>query len=181
MAKKTVSKRLVIDASIARAAGGRPHPTSQHCTDFLETVRDEGHQMVMTPAIYGEWSRHEARFAYRWRTSMVASKKIVFLRRDDVVNPALREQIDQLDVTDKARQEMLKDVHLIEAALITDQTITSLNEQDRRRFASVCDTVTAIRAIIWVNPDRPEERCVEWLKNGSPPEKHRQPGYTIPE
>jgi hypothetical protein len=178
MAKKIASKRLVIDASIARAAGGRENPTSQRCTSFLTIVRDEGHRMVMTPDIYKEWQKHEARFAYRWRTSMVAQKQMAHFRTEAVFDQYLRDRIDQTPTTDKDRREMLKDVHLLEAAIATDRIVTSLNERDRNRFASICDDVPQIRDVVWANPDKPEEQCIGWLKSGAPTEEFRQLGYT---
>ena len=46
-----VSKRLVIDASVARAAGGEDatYPISVSCRDFLKAVLDLSHRVVMTP------------------------------------------------------------------------------------------------------------------------------------
>jgi hypothetical protein len=47
------SKRLVIDASVARSAGGETavFPTSKHCRDFLRATLETGHCVVMTPVI----------------------------------------------------------------------------------------------------------------------------------
>ncbi len=46
--KKTQSWSLVVDASIARAAGPRTsqHPTSGHCREFLEALRSVCHRMA---------------------------------------------------------------------------------------------------------------------------------------
>lgn len=175
------SKRLVIDASVAQAAGGRENPTSKNCTDFLETVREAEHLLVMTPDIFVEWQNHASFFASTWRAAMVARKKAVLLRADQVINPTLREKIDRLEVTDKSRSEMLKDVHLLEAAIFTDKIVSSLNSVDKKRFALACDQIIEIADILWVNPNMPEEKCIEWLQSGASPDKHRQLGYREPE
>jgi hypothetical protein len=73
-----VSKRLVIDASVARAAGGEDatYPISVYCRDFLEAVLDLSHRVVMTPDIRDEWNKHQSRYACIWRRQMVAKKKL---------------------------------------------------------------------------------------------------------
>ena len=50
-------KRLVIDADIARSAGGKEatHPRTKNCHDFLlEMLTKTSHQLVMTPKIRDE-------------------------------------------------------------------------------------------------------------------------------
>ncbi len=74
---KARSRVLVIDASIARAAGDMSvDPKSRNCREFLLAVRDHGHRMATTEPIIAEWNRHQSNFARRWRTSMMARKKI---------------------------------------------------------------------------------------------------------
>ena len=60
-----VSKRLVIDASVARAAGGEDatFPISVYCRDFLQAVLDISHRVVMTPDIRDEWNKHQSKSA----------------------------------------------------------------------------------------------------------------------
>ncbi len=70
---------------------------------------------------------------------------------------------------------MLKDIHLLETALITDKTIISLDETVRKIFAKASDQVGEIRSIIWVNPEKTDtEDPIEWLKTGAPSETQRQ-------
>lgn len=54
-------KRLVVNASVARAAGGEGStaPISINCTEFLETFRDESsYHVVMTFELSEEWDEH---------------------------------------------------------------------------------------------------------------------------
>ena len=74
---KVRSRMLVIDASIAMAAGERSmHPTSRNCREFLQAVLAVCHRMVLTKPIQEEWNEHQSAFARRWRTAMMARKKI---------------------------------------------------------------------------------------------------------
>lgn len=168
-------KRLVIDASIARGAGETSHPTSVNCRQWLETIQELKQEAVITTEILEEWKKHESRFARTWRIGMTARKLVTYIR--DSQNTALRDEVDLHAPTDKARAEMLKDVHLLEAALRTDEIISSLNTVDRDRFKSIADKVSVIQLIVWVNPDDASENCQDWLKNGASPEPHRMLGY----
>lgn len=175
MAAKQVSRRLVIDASVARSAGGEEatYPTSVHCRDFLKAVLDICHKVVMTPDIREEWNKHESGFALTWRRRMVAKGKFVFLNIP--VNEELWNKIDEIAGTDKQRTEMFKDLRLIEAAIATDKTVISLDDKTARKFFSRAALhAEELKDIVWVNPANiEEEKPVEWLKNGANPESDR--------
>lgn len=171
-------KAIVVDASVARAAGGREHPTSKRCTDFLLAMRDDTeHTLVITRSIMVEWRKHASVFASTWQRNMIARKRHTPIRDDDIANKELHELIDTHAKTDKARAEMFKDVHLLEAALKADNIITSLNDKDRDRFIELCHVAVMIRAVMWVNPDTEGAACITWLVNGAEDEPARQLGY----
>ena len=175
MAAKVVSKRLVIDASVARSAGGEEatYPTSVHCREFLKAVLDICHKVVMTPDIREEWNKHQSEFARKWRSQMVARRKFEFL--DIPVNDDLWEKIDILAGSNKHRAEMFKDLRLIEAALATDKTVISLDDKTARKFfGKAAVQVDELKDIVWVNPDKiEEEKPIEWLENGAEAESDR--------
>jgi hypothetical protein len=175
MAAKVVSKRLVIDASVARSAGGEEatYPTSVHCRDFLIAVLDICHKVVMTPDIREEWNKHESEFARAWRRRMVAKRKFEFL--DIPVNEELWEKIDTSAGSDRQRAEMFKDLRLIEAAIATDRTVISLDDNTARKFfGKAAVQVDELKDIVWVNPDKiEEEKPIEWLREGAKPESDR--------
>jgi hypothetical protein len=68
---------------------------------------------------------------------------------------------------------MLKDVHLLEAALATDKRIISNDDRARNSFRPIPD----VRLVLWVNPSRPEEKAVEWLNSGAGIESYRRLGH----
>jgi hypothetical protein len=133
--RTTVSKRLVIDASVAASAGGETatHPTAKHCRDFLTSVLVISYHVVMTPDITVEWKTHESNFARRWRVAMDARRKIY--RVSDVANDALRSKIERTTTRESDREALRKDFHLIEAALVTDKTVISLDEIVKFHFS----------------------------------------------
>src|SRR6266568_2952163 len=105
-----VSRRLVIDASVARAAGGEgtTHPTSKHCRDLLQAVLTICHRVVLTPDITQEWNTHQSRFARLWRVSMVARKKIY--HANTAIDQELHHKIESSTVSARAQEAMRKDL-----------------------------------------------------------------------
>ena len=169
------SKRLIIDADVAGASGSKtpPGPTAKHCRDFLNTVLSLSHRVVMTAKIRDEWKRHASPFARRWRVSMDARRKV-----DRIIEPQENESLCTKIVntarSERQRENIEKDFHLLQAALATDQTVISLDGTIRRLFGRASLQVGEIRGIIWVNPDKAEEQPIAWLQNGAPPEAHRR-------
>ncbi|RKU09608.1 hypothetical protein C6503_20870 [Candidatus Poribacteria bacterium] len=169
------SKRLVIDADVARASGSETttHPRAEHCRDFLNAVLSLSHRIVMTEKINNEWKNHQSRFARRWRVSMDARKRIN--RIDPPEDEELQAKVTTTTNDADEIEALRKDFHLLQAALVTDQTIISLDETIRGLFKQASQQVGEIRNIIWVNPDRTtEEQPITWLQNGASPEPHRQ-------
>ena len=171
---KIVSRRLVIDASVARAAGGEDatYPTSKNCRDFLKAVLEICHRVVMTPDIKEEWDKHQSKLASTWRRTMVARKKLEYYP-DIAVSDRLWNKIERMAASDKEREAMLKDLRLIEAARTTDKTIISLDDTVRELFRKAAESVDELKDIVWVNPAVAEEHPLEWLENGANPERDR--------
>ena len=124
-----------------------------------------------------EWDRRQRAFARLWRRSMVARKRLQIVP----VGPdfALREKLDSVAPSDNARAAMYKDACLIEAALATDRTVASLDEQVRALFRQAADRVGELRAIVWVNPEREEDDPILWLERSAPVEPDRMLGYAL--
>ena len=169
-------KRFVVNASVARAAGGEEATASVsiNCTEFLETFRDEcSHRVVMTPELSEEWETNQSKFASGWLKSIIARKRFDY--EEPPVNQALRDEIEGTAIRETEIEVMRKDFHLLEAARETDYTIISLDETVRECFARAAQGVGEIRDIVWVNPEHTEEEePIEWLQNGAPPEDHRK-------
>ena len=169
------SKQLVIDTDVAQASGDEDatNPRAINCRDFLKEVMSQDHRVVMTREISDEWKRHQSRFAFEWRVSMDARRRID--RIDPPEDNELRDKVTDTTSNEDEIGAMEKDFHLLQAALTTDQTIISLDETVRGLFKQASQQVGEIRNIIWVNPDRTaEEHPIAWLQNGAPPEAYRR-------
>lgn len=170
------SKRLVIDASVARAAGGEEasYPVSKNCRNFLKAVLTICHRIVMTPEIGEEWKRHRSNFAQTWLASMQGRKKV--FRLDSATNYKLRDKIERAasQMKEHEREAMRKDFLLIESSVMTDCTVISLDDAVRRLFAEALQSVGELKNVVWVNPGRIEEELIRWLENGAKPEKGRR-------
>ena len=171
------SKRLVIDTDVAGAAGNKDcvYPTGQTCRDFLEAVRTNGLRVVLTPEIREEWSRHQSSFTRKWRVRMSARKQVFYIAPTS--DQALLNRLRSVDATKNQMAAMVKDWRLVEAAIETDRTVASRDGVVKELFTKACGQVDQLRAIVWVNPDRPEEEPVAWLEQGAPPDEHRKLGW----
>ena len=106
---------------------------------------------------------------------MVARKRVLRIEPEQLEE--LRQKLEEIAGSQKDLDAMLKDVHLIEAALVTDRTVIALDETVRRLFSTACQTIGQIKIVVWVNPDKSEEQAFVWLKEGAEPEPHRQLGF----
>lgn len=164
---KVSSRLLVVDASLAQAAGdASAHPTSKHCRDFLLAVERICHKAIFTPSIRKEWDAHASSFSRKWRVRMNGRKKIAV--EEASAMPALINTIDAHDCSAKQRASMTKDVHLIEASFAHAAPIVSLDDNARILFARLVGALPHLAKIEWVNPANPEEAGIAWLEAGAP-------------
>lgn len=138
-------------------------------------VRESPHRLVLTEAIRDEWNRHQSGFARDWRRSMFARRRVEAL--DVPADETFREQLDDAADSDRERAAMLKDAHLIEAAVATGRRVASLDDAIRGYYQQAAGKVPALRAVCWVNPEVEDEDAVGWLKKGAPLNKFRLLGY----
>ncbi len=171
-------RRLVVDASVAGAAGGKTAtaPASTRCRNFLLALQQEtGCSVVLSRQLRVEWERHRSLFARTWLTAMASHRRVVFA--DVKPSDKMRRKIVRAAATKPTEVQALeKDFHLIEAALENDKTVVSLDEAVRRLFRAAAQSVEAIRKVVWVNPTKPAEDAVGWLKGGAKPEAARMLG-----
>lgn len=181
------SRRLVIDASVAQAAGGETatFPASKMCRDFLTAVLTVCHQIVMTAEIRAEWDQHQSGFARRWRKSMVARKKLSYLKVDAGAHEAARQRlvgvVRHSSLTGNQQDSVEKDLHLVVAALATDHRLVANDEIVRDLLNSLSSQATELASILWANPTRESEHALEWLEQGVPDEPSRRLGGSVPQ
>ncbi|MCY4106180.1 MAG: hypothetical protein OXG02_05690 [Chloroflexi bacterium] len=178
--------RFVIDTDITSAASEKSCKLPTNCRIFLQTMMRCGHCIVFTPDLQAEWRRRRSGWSRRWRSYMHGMGLVHDIRKD-CRDKKLREKIKRFASEDESQrdnliEDMLKDVHLLEAALITDKRIASRNDTQREDFARASRSamrIGMIKKIMWVNPAVENEYCLNWLKKGAPVEPERQLGYLV--
>ncbi len=178
MGKKRVAKCLVIDTDIARAAGGgnvQVEP-SKSCRVFLDTMLETTkHKVVLTKAIQAEWNKHQSLATLTWRSTMIAQKRVCLINAP--ADEKLRQEVEQYASSDNKRKVMLKDIHLVEAALQADRIIISMDETVRYCFHVITQRISLLKRIVWVNPCMEVETPIDWLKEGAELTKERLLGH----
>ena len=80
-------------------------------------------------------------------------------------------------LVEECSKAMLKDCLLIEAALATDKIVISLDEKVRRYFNQASVTVKNRKVILWINPDKSEDKAITWLQDDAKIEPARLLGH----
>jgi hypothetical protein len=117
----------------------------------------------MTAALAGEWDKHQSLFALRWRAEMRSQAKIVDIV--DVENADIRSQVAMSPA-------VMKDLHLVEAAIATDKVVVSLDVRARAELS-----VEATRDVVWVNAVADGGHAIYWLRAGANPVEHWKLGH----
>lgn len=160
-----MSRRIVVDASIAASAGMGSHPSSQRCRQFLLDMLFICHKVVTSKEISVEWKNHASKFSVGWLAAMRSRGKIVVVTPD---SGDLLEHIVLLNEwTAKDIAAIEKDMLLILAALEADQLIASGDSTARELFARAAKLTDGIASIVWVNPVKESDNCGDWLKSGA--------------
>ena len=167
---------MVIDASIARSAGDKNKaPLSTHCREFLETFMQTDKKIIMSKEIFREWKKHESGFSKKWRATMVAKKRM--LKIDDVKFEAIRSRVEVFTNDEHIKKAVIKDLHLVEAALNSDKMIASCDNKMRRYLVELSFNCEYVHEIIWVDPSNENEEVIEWLYSGCRKDNFRKIGY----
>ena len=178
MSKKKAPKCLVIDTDIARAAGGgnKQREPSKSCRLFMDIMLDHTeHKVVLTRAIQEEWNNHQSIATLTWRRTMIAQKRICLIHAP--ADARLRQKVEECASSENKRKAMLKDIHLIEAAVQADKIVISMDETVRQCFREIIHNIRPLAFVAWVNPCIIEETPLDWLQNGAELERERLLGY----
>jgi hypothetical protein len=186
---ESVRKWLVIDASIGGMTGGGGTVAADspqgRCRRCLRAVQDNRYGIYFHPQTWEEWGRHRSEYSRQWLQGMYSRKRLRVKNEEEISASVLSVRLQKLIgkkigyeiLSEAVYTIMLKDCHLVEAALDADRVVISLDDRVRFHFKAVSEIVTEIGPIVWVNPDNTEEESVAWLEAGAEPEKHRQLGF----
>ncbi len=177
-----VSLRLVIDANLARAAGGSSVDSTADgaggpgiaCREFLIEVREGGHVLARCEAIRKEWAEQMSKFSRTWLTAMEARGQILDVPVSMQYCDELAERIHASNPRDLAKSEIEKDLPYVAVALEADKILASNDRKLRRRLGRALDNVPQLAELQWVNPAEEPESGIEWLRRGAPMEAFRR-------
>ncbi len=105
---------------------------------------------------------------------MIGGKRVIFLT--ETVDEKLRESLAGNVEFISEKRAVLKDAHLLEAALQADRIVISRDEEVRVLFRQCCPAVKEIRNVLWANPEIEAEEVVPWLEGGARMEASRRLG-----
>jgi hypothetical protein len=155
---------IVVDADVARAAGHSPSDESLRCNRFLAAVIDSPHSVAFSIGLREEWTNHAGSVAIRWLAEMTSRRRV------RSVEPVQMEGADVCvrRVLCAAQAEAaLKDLHLLRLALAADKRIASKDAAARRLWSKLCNDLTIVKGVIWVNPVARPDGFSGWLADGA--------------
>jgi hypothetical protein len=119
----------------------------------------------MSNALEREWDVHQSKFARMWRVSMI-SKGLIY-RVADESHRRVTNAVIACGFSPSEMRAVQKDFHLVRAALATDRTVISRDDEAKRLFSVACSSVAELRRIIWMNPANEADECQCWLHKGA--------------
>lgn len=166
---RTRARRIVVDASIAQACGdsSATHPRAIACRDALLTIGSTELLVAFNSRLSSEWKDHWSTFARKWLMEMYGRKRVLKGLPDD--HTATRAAADRL--VDCQREAILKDVHLVAAAVATDSRILSTDDTVAALLAALTMQVAELRGVHWINPEA--AGCCDWISGGAPDDATR--------
>ncbi len=162
--KARVSRVLVVDASVVRAAGSLEaiEPVPAICRDLLQTILEVCHRACISDELREEWRRHLSRFSRTWLRSMYARRKIITVPTEP--DAGLEENFLQVrGLSENEQQALIKDMHLVKAAIAYDKIIMSLDDRTHRILRKIADQNPGLVDLSWINPTTNFKLTKEWL------------------
>ena len=142
---KRKSARIVVDASVMKAAGETEHPVSSSCRSILLAIQDICHRVVISPSIRKEWKTHYSSFSRRWHASMVGKKKVVPIEDTPFLNPP------ETGLSGSEVRALAKDACYLTAASTADKVLVLLD----KGIQDLCGKhreILALPELTWINP-----------------------------
>lgn len=165
MRAPATSRRLVVDTNVARSASENAHPTSNACRQVLDAMFDAQDQVVLSATQFREWQKHQSGYSKRWLVRMKAKRLWCVLTPEP--NSGLAARAKKIACTEEVRQEILKDLHLLENALATDKVVLSMETNVFQLFSAYKKVLKVPRPVAWVNPTDDSDACAAWLAAGA--------------
>ena len=86
-----------------------------------------GHKIVITISQKNEWNKHKSSYTRLWLSQMISKKQYCLLSPEP--DTGFIDNLYNLECGANQRQEMLKDIFLLESALATDRIVISSDDK----------------------------------------------------
>lgn len=123
--------KIVVDADVARCAGGSEAPTSSNARKLLLAMEQYNVKLVNNEQLRSEWRVHASKFSTRWLATMT-SKRLVERLPENGDFEDYSGLLEAVQLTEGEMRAGLKDCHLLSAAHAVQALIAS---NDRAAFA----------------------------------------------
>lgn len=141
-----MSRLLVVDASVMRAAGESDHPVSSAARKTLRAILNICHRVAVTPSIRSEYRDHQSRFATKWQCRMAARQKPL----KDVTPSNLALKLSNWNSKD--RGAITKDIALLETAMHCDKILITYDDALRQILEKNESGKRLLKQLTWINP-----------------------------
>ena len=171
------SRAHVVDTSVLEEFC-KGSESGELCRDALDTLLQICHRIVLTDDMGTEFLGREQggqlADAVLWLEVMQSKSKVYW--EPNARRPDIRSRVRRIVTKTRDREEMFKDMRLVEAALVGDGIILSCDDEARRLFAKHANPIADVTCLHWANPAKANEATVRWLQTGSPDDPQRTLG-----
>ena len=164
--------RIVVDTSVARAAGDSGDRTAQACLNSLEAILEKpSYLAAFNQSLLREWFKEieDRRGRKRRYASSSASEWFLKMRRRLVVLPERKDFINQCmqaGASLAAASAIRKDLHLVDLAIQADHRVLSTDKKIVGHLRHLGKHVPEVCPILWVHPV--DHKAPDWLDQGAP-------------
>lgn len=156
---------LIIDANIARSyADPARNEVAIACLLLLESVGSRASviDVLVTGDLIEEWRRHASNKFKSWWAKMETRNRV--RRVADKRLADYRSAIDSI-VEDGVRDAMLKDAHIVEAAVWNHVPVASRDGRQLRYVKALAADYEVLRKVQWFDPVV-DEGWKDWIESG---------------
>ncbi len=169
---------IVVDTSVARAAGESGKQPAKACRDSLEAIRrDKRYWLAMNETLKREWLKereegeesgsYASRFALAWLSGMEREDRVkTFSENKDFINQCI-----QASASLAAAFAIQKDLHLVDLAIQADHRVLSTDKKIVGHLRQLGARIPAICPILWVHPV--DHDAPAWLAGGAKEEERK--------
>lgn len=170
-----MTRKVVVDASVARSCSASQSPPAPECFVALGAIREGALLVSVSEELQAEWKRHASRYFVQWLRDMTSRRRVSVdaLARVAEIGGRLRRLAGAAEA-----EAVEKDAHLAAAGVEHAGRVLSLDGRMRDKLARIATADAPwheLGLVHWADPsiDDSGELCA-WLRANAPDEKVRQ-------